>query len=1015
MDAGVTNLTAGQRMVRGPEMSLSEDPELVKEQSTLDLLVAGIKQESSVAGWIDEQNYVTDAESVDGYDPMPDVPDDLVPYLDQFRDVTSPEQFDLRVGQLRAEGKRRQLLSHGGGAAFWGQTIGFLSSPEMWPLMIWSPVGAVGGVTKTAAQMGGALMAEAAIHEGLMHSTQRQRTLYESLGNVGVAGVLGVTLGAGIGAMGAKGITRYADDVSNSVDETVNNQGFYKEVPIGDSAGAAKAGYGLDEAQTSNPWIKSRWLAIGRPIWAARSEEALGAFNKYWGHDRQTVKNLKGVAKETALSRRVDRESAQFHVKANTTLQTGYAKYIGYKGSYTGLQKLKPSNRGQYRKFNDEVRYAMSHNDEHINPVVQNTAKKLRSDVYDPLEKMAKEAGLLDEGADVVKWARSYQNRRYNRMAIRKNPQLFRQALRDGFLEERGRIAAVEAGEDAGQWQKHIERDPDVLSTMEEQIDDTYAKIMSGDFGSDAFMHRSVTGSAFRERKIPISDTKLLDNGWLETDMIDQVTGYVNQTLRPSRMIDEAGDAEMDGVLDGIKRQYNIMISNATDKKVAASLDAEREIVLDSMRAIRNRYYGRPASIQSDSGSEFLRNLGRSARNLNVTLMMGMVTATSFADIARTNIATIFAPELGVLGPSFVDALRTARLSKGAYSKWGIAHETATMLRTSRLMDNTGHLEGTSLMARGTEKMAQGLMKATFLGQWTDQMKILAAAYTQNDMIQKMANFSRLSAKNKAVMAERGVDEQFAADVMKEFNKHGTRINKATDLNIDAWENQATAERMKDIIFRQSERALVTPGVADLPAKADTELGKILLQFKSFSLSAHNQLTLPILERLGAGDAKAVQLMSQMMAMGMVTHALRMAAQGRLDEFDDYSGQDWALNAVDYSGAMPLLMMGFNGVDLMSGNLLTDALGAMPAARYSDRAVGSALGPTMGTASGLIRASASLSDGIDERDARTLRRLIPFNNLAWTHYAVTKTEQAIAKGLGLEKKRRGRVKKQSEF
>ena len=1014
MEAGITRLTAGQQMERGPEMSLTQDPEKVREYGTLEMLVSGIKQESSVASWIDEQNYKSDAESVDGYDPMPLVPDDLVPYLSEFRNVTSPEQFDLRVNQLRAESNRREMLSHGGGAAFWGQTIGFLSSPEMWPLLVWSPIGAVGGITKTATQLGGALIAEATVHEGLMHSTQSQRTLYESLGNVGVAGILGVTLGTGIGLMGARGAIRFADDVGKNLDETVNNQGFYRDPEIKGDAGAAKSGYGLDEAQVNNPWIKSRWLAIGRPIWSARSPEALGAFNRYWGHDRQTVANLKGIAKETALSRRVDRESAQFHVQANVALQEGYIKYIGYKGSYPGLQKLKPSNRGQYRKFNNEVRYAMSHGDESTNPAVKTTAQKIRADVYDPLEAMAKKAGLMDEGQDVVKWARSYQNRRYNRAAIRKNPTLFRQALREGFIEQRARDAAVKAGEEPSQWTRFVEREQEVLSELETQVDDTYTKIMNGDFGNDAFMHRSVTGSAFQERKIPISDTKLLDNEWLETDMIDQVTGYVNHTLRPARMIDEAGDTEMTGVLENIKREYNNMVREAP-KAEQASLEVEREIVLDSMRIIRNRYYGRPATMQSDSGSEIIRNLGKAARNLNVTLMMGMVTATSFADIARVNIATIFAPELGKLGPNFIDALRTARISKSAYKKWGVAHETATMLRTSRLMDNTGHMESSSIMVRTTEKMAQGLMKATFLGQWTDQMKIMSAAYTQNDMIQKMANWSRLSTKNKAVMAERGVDEQFATDVMQEFRKHGQYHGKATDLNIDAWENQATAERMKDIIFRQSERALVTPGVSDLPAKADTELGKLLLQFKSFSLSAHNQLTLPLMERLRAGDPKAVQLMSQMVALGMVTHVLRMGAQGRLDEFDDYTPADWALNSVDYSGALPLILMGFNGVDLMSGNQLTDLMGAMPSARYSDRAVGSALGPTFGTASGLIRASASLADGVDERDARTLRRLIPFNNLAWTHYAVTQTERAISEGLGLEKKRRGRSKKESSF
>jgi hypothetical protein len=203
-----------------------------------------------------------------------------------------------------------------------------------------------------------------------------------------------------------------------------------------------------------------------------------------------------------------------------------------------------------------------------------------------------------------------------------------------------------------------------------------------------------------------------------------------------------------------------------------------------------------------------------------------------------------------------------------------------------------------------------------------------------------------------------------------------------SSLNWDEWTDQVAANRMKDIMFRQSERILVTPRETDLPmVLADNELGRAFLQFKSFSLAAHNQTTVPMLERAQSGDLMAIYAMATMSVGAVPTEMIKMWEAGREDELAKYSAMDWGLAIADRSAVAPMLSMGFNMIDMTTGNRITREFGAKPISRYSDRTLLGAFGPSFSTVGDIIRLSSGLAgDGLDNRDARAVRRLSPFQN-----------------------------------
>lgn len=593
---------------------------------------------------------------------------------------------------------------------------------------------------------------------------------------------------------------------------------------------------------------------------------------------------------------------------------------------------------------------------------------KLQDRVLDRTTKIAKRTAMLTKkGLDPAKIAKDKTIRRYERE----------------IAEANQKIATADIT-------KFARTDAEFLAEIQENVDATYQRVVNGELSGEVWEKGAHSPKVFRERQLPLTDNELLDNDWLHTDMLDQIRAYINTTLRPIRMKEVAGDLEMQTELDAVAAAYQRKMNEALakgDKALHDSLGKERTLNIEALEKVRDRYYGR--SHRYEGRAATVANIFRAIRNLNVMRMMGGVLFTSLNDLTRLNAARIYVQALHGKGPGLWSAWQTLRngTTLEDLKAIGAAAETLSMARMTKYVDL-----GVPILAGGhkskaflnlTAKGAKGLMKATLLTQWTDGMKLMAAALTQNQVVLMMRNYAKLTTKERTILAEMGIDERLAKDVMAQFDQFGDRFGKyGTSLNWDDWTDQAAAERMKDVLFRQSERILVTPRETDLPlVLADSELGRAFLQFKSFSLAAHNQTTVPLLERAQTGDLMSIYAMATMAVGAVPLEMLKMLEAGRENELKDYSAMDWGLAIVDRSALMPMLSMGFNTVDMALGNRITKEFGAQPVSRYSDRNITGSLGPTASTIGDLLRLTSSLAgDELDMRDLQAIKRLAPFQN-----------------------------------
>ena len=554
----------------------------------------------------------------------------------------------------------------------------------------------------------------------------------------------------------------------------------------------------------------------------------------------------------------------------------------------------------------------------------------------------------------------------------------------------RSEIAKAEDEIDSARLEHFTIKDNEGLAAVTANVNSSYQKALNGELIGEIWQKGAHRPKAFKERQLPLTDNELLAEGFLHTDMLDQVKGYINSTLRPLRMKQAAGDTEMVADLRYVEGKYDIAIAKAEKagkEKLARSLDQEKTLNIEALELARDRYYDRTTMYRGRAAT--IANIGRSIRNLNVMRMMGGVLTTSLNDINRLNAARIFSKEMGGKGPGLMAAFKTLKsgTTEEAMVIAGFAAETVHMARMTKLVDMgvplmTGNKFSKQLL-NTTSVGAKALMKATLLTQWTDFMKMMAAAMTQNQTVYLMRNYAKLGKSEKTILAEMGIDEAFAKQVMGQFDAHGEMYGKyASSLNWDEWTDQVAAERMKDIMFRQSERILVTPRETDLPmVLADNELGRAFLQFKSFSLAAHNQTTVPMLERAQGGDLMSVYAMATMSIGAVPVEMIKMWEAGREDELAKYSAMDWGFAIADRSAVAPMLSMGFNMIDMTAGNRITQEFGAKPISRYSDRTMLGALGPSFSTVGDMIRLTSGLAkDGVDNRDARAVRRLAPFQN-----------------------------------
>ena len=545
--------------------------------------------------------------------------------------------------------------------------------------------------------------------------------------------------------------------------------------------------------------------------------------------------------------------------------------------------------------------------------------------------------------------------------------------------------------------------------------------------------HRTLRVRSDVLKKVEIAGAKKPIN-FIETDIMSITRGHLT-AMTPELVLKKEG-FDMERIILGVEDDYRTL---RAEQEALGTKKSDRELrkLIKEEKKVKDRLIGVYQTLNNDyrrpSDPTGLLNQARLVfQQYNIMRMLGSMTISAITDLGN------FISHVGLR--QFAGSFRTLSklgwdMTKEQSRKMGLVAElvTASRLNALAMSDDFGPNMGAA--ARFMANRSREFSFATAMNHWNAGWKELAIlAYS--DEIVRTANrvykahmrrhtydvdtgdwydktgkiIKNPISKNRAAkFAANGLDEQTFTEIAGAYAKYGQDVNGVHILNIDKWVDDnglplKTAENLMDILMKQADMAIVTPGSGDLPLMMRTPVGSVIGQFKSFSFTAINRIMIPNMQRLSMGDPSAAVGMAMQFGLGTAVYGLKMHGMGREDQIDT-SWQNLVNESFMRSGYFGILA-DVNAIShkLSRGQLSVAGLvGGGEMSRYFSRSfAGDIIGPSFSTLQDAGRMFGSVFSGdFNKGDLSAARRMMPYQNLYWIRRQLSNAEEWAAEEMGL--------------
>ncbi|SPX92153.1 Uncharacterised protein [Morganella morganii] len=494
-----------------------------------------------------------------------------------------------------------------------------------------------------------------------------------------------------------------------------------------------------------------------------------------------------------------------------------------------------------------------------------------------------------------------------------------------------------------------------------------------------------------KARTLNIPDERIKD--FLESDVNYVMENYIRQVAPEIELTKRFGRVDMDGQIKAITEDYNRLISEAATPKERAKLEKRREADLRDIRAMRDRLlgtYGAP----KDPASFFVR-AGRVARHVNFLRLLGGMTISSLPDMARPIMQHGLRSALKPLGKMMTD-ISKMRIAKADLREMGIGLEYALSSRSKVIADLNDPYSRRSFLERGLEWSSQKFGNFTLMNQYTDTMKMWSGLITQSKVLnaaKAVAGGKKLSKKEITKLAHIGIDESMLHRIADQYSRHGEDLDGLLTGHSHLWDDRVVREVFQSAILKDVRTTVITPGIGDTPLMMSSELGKIVMQFKTFFFATHNRA---LVSGIQSGDASFYYGALLQVGLGSLVYVLKSMMAGREINTDP---ANLVKEGLDWSGMMGWLGEPNNVLENLSGGTygMSAMFGGPPASRYQSRnGIGALLGPTFDLGGDIKNITAGVLNGeFDDREVRSVRKLLPFQNLFYLAPLLNQVEEQM--------------------
>lgn len=460
---------------------------------------------------------------------------------------------------------------------------------------------------------------------------------------------------------------------------------------------------------------------------------------------------------------------------------------------------------------------------------------------------------------------------------------------------------------------------------------------------------------------------------WLERDARKVINYYAN-TLATDIEIARAfdGDLSLKNAIEDISAEYDTIKQKITTEAEQIKIDKEKRSVINDLISVAKIMRGFYNPVNPD---DIIVRSGKVAREYNYITKMGQVVVASLSDISRP-IAKHGLKTWAKYLPELITNLKGIKLNVKDAKLGGNIYDIVApdrMASFSGLHDK--YASPSSTFERYIENISKFMSKTNLMPVWNDAMKSWSSVLSQQRMINSIKKYNSLDKKEVAYLAQNGIGKNDIALLQEQLKKYSYKEGGLFVANTEKWDNDRIRRIYYNALNTDIDSTIITMGAGDLPLIGNTELGKVVLQFKSFTFAATQQA---LMSGLQQKDLAVLSGLISATSLGMLVYYLKKKMAGKELSNDPVV---WLAEGIDRSGFTGIIGEYSHIADKV-GLGATSLLGIQQSSRYDSRNIASSLlGPSIALIDDGAVATIALTSGeITESDAKAIRRMIPLNN-----------------------------------
>ena len=718
-----------------------------------------------------------------------------------------------------------------------------------------------------------------------------------------------------------------------------------------------------------------------------------------------------GYAVETIAASQIQ----PLRIEVNTILRSAYEKYVGKRSmSKFAPESLQARQREimTFAEFKDQVGRASSQGDVHTNPHVQTASKNLRG-VHSRLEKELLDEGLIPERIDEIDVP----------YVTEKDGVITTKTKKERVPSGEARVPHGDKSYFPRTWNQkkiiehytefretlinHIIKDMDEADLAKfweakhqlefnAAIEDTIRAILGRPF---ARLDKNIVPQTrfLKGRKLKIPTEVVQDYLTLDPALVWHA--YHRDMIPRLELNRKFGNYDLSDQLAALDKEAAALIKAADTPKQRAKLnkqykDARRDIL--GVRDLVLNRYGNP-----NNPNSWFVNVGRGIRTWNALTSLGGMMLAAIPDVG------IIAARMGMtrtikgaslLGEQIVRGSKDGTYSMKFLKSIGGALD-ATLNNRHQAIMMMDEAIGTHGM---TDDLVRNFSTLTGMAHWNTAMQSIVGLQMMDDLGAMALRKANPSKKQMQRMAQVfNIDSRMWSRIKEQWAEHGIQDGGLRVPEFDKWTDTEAARVLRSSLLKEMRTAVVYPGMGDLPLVSRDELGKLLFQFKSFPLAATSRFMLSTLQNANISPVNsAASILGVLMPLALVSYYVKELSAGK------EPSTDWNVlvrEAIDRSGLFGIYT-DLNAITekMTRGQVgLMRMLGGEPLSRRASQSViGDILGPSFGKFGDLAASTGAISDmiageQISEGDIRRLRRLMPYQNMFWMRNPLNQAETSI--------------------